>query len=246
MPLRTVLTSLLDILAPERCVLCDRDREARPWCARGPVVGGLRRWDEPHLCGDCGHSLGSIARRTEVEGLTVWAGATTGADLAAVVAQWKYRGLRGLAWPLSGLLATAWPLLPPGISEHCLLVPVPLHRRRRRERGFNQAEMLAKLLARERDLTVASGLVRRARATPQQAQLDADPERVANVRGAFRARPPRGQGEADEPLLLVDDIVTSGATAGAAAAALTAAGWHVEGVLALATSLPGDSGPGPC
>lgn len=101
-----------------------------------------------------------------------------------------------------------------------LIVPVPLHPTRKREREFNQAEVLARSLARTMGLPVA-GLLRRVRPTTTQTRLDRE-ERSENLRDAFRLRenrPVRGKS-----LLLVDDVFTTGSTADACARVLAAAG----------------------
>jgi ComF family protein len=101
------------------------------------------------------------------------------------------------------------------------LVPVPLHPRRRRERGFNQAELLALALARGTGLEVSPGLLVRRRDTSSQAGLSAASRR-RNVTGAFAARHrPRLVGRT---LVLVDDVITTGATAAACARVLKQAG----------------------
>ncbi len=114
-----------------------------------------------------------------------------------------------------------------------VLVAIPLHARRHRARGFNQAEVLARVVAGDLGLPVLRGCLRRCRATRQQAALaagDAD-DRRGNVAGAFVASvpacvpPPR--------VALVDDLVTTGATWAAAAHALALAGWDVRWGLAL-------------
>ncbi|MCB1183888.1 ComF family protein, partial [bacterium] len=108
------------------------------------------------------------------------------------------------------------------------LVPLPLHSRRRRERGFNQAEILAR---RGGGPPVASGLLRRIRSTAQQARRPDAAARLANVAGAFRAV--RGPGPGEDPRLgLLDDLVTGGATVAAGADALEAAGWRVAWIAA--------------
>jgi ComF family protein len=107
------------------------------------------------------------------------------------------------------------------LSRDVVLVPVPLHPRRRRERGFNQAELLAAALGRRYGLVVASGVLVRRKDTAPQTGLSAAARR-ANVAGAFAVRH-RGA-VAGRLLVLVDDVVTTGATARVCAALLRGAG----------------------
>ena len=102
------------------------------------------------------------------------------------------------------------------------LAPVPLHPRRLAKRGFNQAEEIARFAGRELGLPVSSGICRRVRHTRMQSRLS-DDERLSNVAGAFEC-----SGSPLRPAI-VDDVVTTGATADAVAAALIAAGAeHVQ------------------
>jgi ComF family protein len=134
--------------------------------------------------------------------------------LARAVRALKFRGRRAVATTLGEAMTDVLPAGP-----HDVVVPVPLHRSRLRERGYNQAALLARALARAARLPVLStGLVRR-RPTPSQADLDASARR-ANVRAAFVASA-RVAGAA---VVLVDDVLTTGATADACARALRDAG----------------------
>ena len=125
--------------------------------------------------------------------------------------------------------------------DYDALVAVPLHRLRRRERGFNHAALLARLAARQTGVPYLTQLVYRRRPTGQQARLPATaPERLTNVSGAFAAA---DVWQTSRPrLAIVDDLITSGATLGAVAAALQEAGWRV--VLGVAAGLaPGADSP---
>ncbi len=139
----------------------------------------------------------------------------------------KYRGRTVLAEPLGDLMATYW-------TQHTMpidvLVPVPLHAARLRERGYNQAALLAREMARRVGLTVDERVLVRRRATASQVKLDAD-QRKANVRAAFRCS---GDGLTAKRILLIDDVCTTGATLEACAAALYDGGARSVQALTLA------------
>lgn len=140
----------------------------------------------------------------------------------------KYDGLRPAARGLGRRLAVAVARLADDAPADLLVVPVPLHRSRHRGRGFNQARMLAEHALThlhrthpEWRLTLAPGLLVRQRATQSQAGLTPRQRRI-NIRGAFRVTQP--QAVAGRHVLVIDDILTTGATARAAAQALVRAG----------------------
>lgn len=145
----------------------------------------------------------------------------------------KYEGRRDLGAPLARYLTAT--LDAPDWAAFCAqldaVAPVPLHDARRRARGYNQAELLAAGLCRQRRLPLRTDLLRRTKLTDSQVGLNAV-ERRANVDGAFHAAPAcRGL-----RLLLVDDVYTTGATLRACAHAARAAG--AAEVYALALALP--------
>lgn len=141
----------------------------------------------------------------------------------------KFDGWRGLAPQMARAMVR--PARRLGMEEPLSLAPVPLSRARQRERGFNQAELLARGLADETGWALVN-LLRRSRTGEQQARLGRR-RRAANVRDLFEVD--RGW-RANElrSVLLVDDVVTTGATAAACVAALTAAGFHCAGVVSFA------------
>jgi predicted amidophosphoribosyltransferase len=172
--------------------------------------------------------------------LPVVAAARTHPDLVRLVGRFKYHGCRGLAWPLTRLLQRAYIAGRNHYGPVEAAVPVALHRRRQRKRGFNQAEILCRSLGKLEGLPVMSGVLNRKRGTDQQAKLKTTDLRRHNLSGAFCARGPDegspGTSGRVPRVCLVDDLITSGWTVRSAAEALHAAGWTVAWVLALGLS----------
>lgn len=148
----------------------------------------------------------------------------------------KYRGWQAVAEPMARRMAELpWPW---DVDEEArVVVPVPVSAVRWRERGYNQAELLARHFAALTNRTCEPTLLVRARATETQTALH-PAERRANVAGAF-AVPPGARAVLDQAhLLLVDDVWTTGATALACADALLAAGARAVSVVTFARALP--------
>ncbi len=225
----TIIGTALDLVYPEHCLVCGAARDGRAWTAAGARVRGLARWDATHLCAGCAKDLAAPPRWGAVDAVPVVAAQPEGATLVALVGACKYRGLRGVAWPLGRLLGPAAQAARARYGDVDALVPVPLHPRRQRERGFNQAALLAGVVAVELGLRVDAHVLARRRATGQQASLPTEGSaRDANVAGVFVARE-----VGDARVALVDDLVTTGATWRAARDALADAGWTVAWGLAL-------------
>lgn len=244
-PWQVGLTALLDLVFPPFCPVCSaRLAEDRrdPLC--GPCWSRVERVTPP-WCAICGIALGRFAtHRLEIDEGSLRCGACrthppaftyarTAAHYDGVAQEalkaFKFGGRRALAAPLGDLVADIGRARLP-ISTPDLLVPVPLHPARERERGFNQALLLARRVGRAWDVAVESALSRRA-ATRPQTDLSAEERRV-NVRGAFSVRRP--ERVAGRHVVVVDDIVTTGSTVDACAAALRAAGASTVGVVAAA------------
>lgn len=220
---RLLLDAALALLLAPACAACGA---ALDHPSRGPVCAGcwsavvtiapplcdgcgdpLAAWQaiEPPRCGRCQQGARAITRERAI-------GAYDGA-LRAILHALKYDGRRSVAPRLGALLAQSGAAVLAGAG---VAVPVPLHRSRRRQRGFNQAEDIARALP----LPMVRALVRR-RATASQTDLPAEARR-ANVRGAFTlARGARVRGAV---VVLVDDVSTTGATLEACARVLLAAG----------------------
>lgn len=234
-PLRTMAGRLLDLLLPPHCLACRGPADAPGrlcpacWAAvdfiAAPVCSacGLPLdfdLGPDALCGGCAADTpafdqaravmryGDVARR-----LVVGFKHADRTHLAPTLATWLSR--------VGGDL----------LEQADLLVPVPLHRRRQVARRFNQSAMLAHAVARKTGMPVATGALRRRRQTSSQAGLNRA-QRRTNVSGAFEV-PARAQ-IAGRRVVLVDDVMTTGATVDACAKALRRAGADHIAVLTLA------------
>ena len=207
--------TVLDLLLPPACAGCGRyGATICPACR-----AGLRRLGSPadqFLAPDPSLVVGDAL----ILGLAAFAHR----DAAQrILRRLKYGGGRRLAGPLAEMALPALRRLL-AVTGPATLVPVPLHRSRQRDRGYNQAELLATELGRRANVAVWPALVRR-RATQRQHGLD----RATRLRNLSQAMtlsmvPPEGQDGRDGAVVLVDDILTTGATLEACAVILRAAG----------------------
>lgn len=157
-----------------------------------------------------------------------WCAAFTGPVRAAVHAL-KYGGERRLVEPLAAFMAQRWRRASRGGD---LLVPVPVHAARRRERGFDQAEELARVVGRILDLEVATCLARQQKTTAQHSLGRTD--RARNVGHAFAIAPRAAASVSGRWVVLVDDVMTTGATLRGCAAVLREQGARGVSALTLA------------
>lgn len=225
--LRRAGLALLDLLYPPFCtvcrapaasgeVLCEACRAKAPvinapFCqvCSTPFSGQI---DAPFTCGHCEkrsfHFACAVSHRQSRE------------SVRELVHQFKYSGKMHLLQPLGEWLAET--LVDPRLhTPPCdRLVPVPLHPVRRRERGFNQAQLLAEDLARRSGLPVDNCL-RRTRYTKSQTAFDRE-TRMENLRGAFQMR--QNHDVSNLHLLLIDDVLTTGSTVDECARVLLGAG----------------------
>lgn len=198
---------LLELAAPGRCAVCNLSSR-----------GGL--------CARCDAEREAPPERS-LEGVPIVAAIRYAPPFDRAIQRFKY----GSRPDLARQLAKLWSDMPELAAD--VLVPVPLHARRLAERGYNQSALLAAVLGPRLGLPVDHRSLVRQRHVPKQAGMDRA-ARLSNVAGAFRVRP--GAPISSRRVVLVDDVVTTGATASACIGALRAAGADVTAVLAVASA----------
>lgn len=150
--------------------------------------------------------------------------------LPTLIHQFKYNRMFGLAAPLGDLMVQAWPQWQYPTD---IIVAIPLHPTREKERGYNQSELLAQHLRQALGVPHCPQVVSRIRQTQPQVSLNAA-ERLMNMESAFSADP---QKVAGKKVLLIDDVCTTGATLSAAATALLTAGAETVSAYCLARAV---------
>ena len=197
------------LLAPPLC-----------WSCRGPTRDAL--------CRGCRGLLQRLATEPVLLcGVRVWAPLAYSGPARDLVGALKFRGAIGVADAMAAQIAAN---APRGLLRGSTLVPVPLHPRRLRSRGYNQAAAIADALARRTGLELADRLVRTGPPATQVGRHRAD--RQAGPAGSIDI-----QAEAPERVLLVDDVVTTGATLAACQRALRGAGTSEFGAVVFARTL---------
>ncbi|WP_394823749.1 ComF family protein [Pendulispora albinea] len=224
MPIPLLALDALDVLgvlaSPDRCAACDARVSFRTVFCRACACTVLE---------DSAASVSSSF---------TYAPFRYGGAIAEALRRFKYEGRADLARPLAHLLLRALPALRP--LQIDAVVPVPLHRARLVTRGFNQAALLARPLARHLSAAFLPCALERVVETEVQASLRKDP-RARNVRGAFVPRGSRGghgphtsRALEGARVLLVDDVTTTGATLAAATFAAREAGAYSVHAVVLA------------
>ncbi len=219
LPLLAKLTGVaLDFLFPHKCLGCGKEGNLIcPACRRHltPIVDPIcprcgRPQSSEILCPTCtvwSASIECIRSPLRFEGLT-----------RQIIHQFKYKNLRSLAQPLAVILKDYLRRSPLPVD---VVVPVPLHLRRLRERGYNQSALLAKAVSKLMNLPLIEGELKRVKYVLPQARTHSVAERRTNAKGAFSCVQFSKPGQA---VLLIDDVATSGATLDACANALKTAG----------------------
>ena len=213
---------LLALLAPSRCYWCAGLSPCAPACARcaAALPHNLRACRACAMplpsatpLSVCAHCLDEAPPQDHS-----WAAFRYEDPVALALVELKFRGRLAPAHLLGHLMAEALARRAAPLPE--LLIPVPLHARRLRQRGYNQSLELGREVARRLSLRLEPAAARRVRATGEQTRLDAA-MRKRNVRGVFAADGARVRGR---HVALLDDVITTGATVAELARTLRAAG----------------------
>ena len=235
----SVLTALTELLFPSLCLSCGRillERRGHPFCS--DCYSGIRFIAAP-LCPVCGipypseespdHTCGDCILNKRHIGAARSLGVYESVLLDAIYT-FKYGGNLTLGERLGRLMADHdYPSF--RIGDYSLIVPVPLHPRRLRQRGFNQSVILAREIANRRGIAMDFHALRRVVDTESQAGLKKE-ERRSNIRKAFSIPDPeRVRGRR---ILIVDDVYTTGSTLGECARVLVKGGAEAVGALTLA------------
>ncbi|OIO89853.1 MAG: hypothetical protein AUJ92_20425 [Armatimonadetes bacterium CG2_30_59_28] len=216
---------LLDLLYPPRCQCC-QEFSADLICVE--CAQGFQSV-EPPFCEQCGVPFDPAAIVVGVCGECREGRCALGRmrstfyfreSVRTAIHAFKYRGCRRLFRPLGEMMGGRFPELFGNLQVQCIL-PVPLHPRRERERGFNQAVLLASVIGETCAIPVMSDVLHRSKFTQPQVGLT-KAQRAENMRGAFTVT--RGEAVREKRVLLVDDVLTTGSTIAACARILTKAG----------------------
>ncbi len=220
---------LLELFIPPVCQLCPEIRWADiPLCRK--CLSGINRIEAP-VCQKCGLGVCGCGEDPGGELDSSRFLFTLTPVLASVIHGFKYRH-RPRNIRFLGAYMRYRPDLIPYIRGFDALIPVPLHPLRRRERGYNQSEILAKVLAQSHDISMQASWLKRVRYTGTQTKLGKD-SRQTNLQDAFVCSHP--DSVTGKRILLVDDVYTTGATARQCAAILKASGAREVGLFALAS-----------
>ncbi|MFA5323765.1 MAG: ComF family protein [Smithella sp.] len=243
MTLNEVFSNLSEVIFPPKCLGCAeiiKSSNGQIFCStcngeinfiNGSIcpVCGTTFSDSPaesHLCGDC------LEKRPYFS----YARAVFSYEdiILNAIHQFKYNRNISIGEMLASFMAD---FSFPGINytDYCMIIPVPLHIKRLRERGFNQSLILARTIGEKQQIPVNFSLLKRKKFTLTQTGSNKK-ERKQNIKGAFEVSDPRKI--VDKNIILVDDVYTTGATVNECAKTLIKAGAQRVSVLTIARVLP--------
>ena len=224
-----LLGGLLDFVLPPLCLGCGQFNDS-PLCVCPACLEAIDIYDHP-ICLNCFQPVtsGVVCRACDDRSFPLYAYGDYSAPLKDVVIQFKFKGITSPAALFAKLILDKFEANL-AAQPADWLVPVPLHPSRQARRGYNQAALLAERLSARLHLPVNQDIIERVRRRRPQARLDLR-HRARNIRLVFEATPSEIE---DTPLILVDDVVTSGATMLEARHTLEQAGYRVVAAISMA------------
>ena len=241
--IKGIFESFIDLLYPPSCLLC---RNAIPiknkeiiLCA--PCLNAIQP-NQPPFCKKCSRSLQGYyqtplcfeCRNLKPHFNFAYASCYYNDSMRKLIHLFKYGQKTALQYFFTELIDSFLKIYKIRLSHFDLLVPVPLHSVRLRERGYNQAHLLAKNLSKKLNIKLAESNIIRIKNTKNQAVLS-QKDRWTNIQGAFRIKQPSAF--LKRSVLLIDDLLTTGATASECAKILKAHGAKKVGVLTVAIAV---------
>lgn len=237
--LKHLLTGLCDLVYPPHCLICKKHlldhSPADMVCLH---CQNALTHNIPPFCLKCSRHLGAMAHprcrectKTKPQFDFAWAACLYKDPLKTLIYQFKYNQKTYLRRPFAQFIIGFVQRYHLDITQFDFIVPIPLFSSRFRERGYNQSQLLAEQIAREYDIPLSSKNLVRIRNTEHQTFLS-EKERWTNIRGAFRIKD--SAKISGKNILIIDDLLTTGATGSEAARTLKSAGAKTVGVLTLA------------
>ena len=242
---------LSDLFYPPQCLICQKSIPRSP--RRNPRHSSLKeaaeflcppclnqiRYNSPPFCVQCSRHLSEPLSYSRCKECRLrkphfdfaWSACLYAEPLQGLIHQFKYGQKTLLRHIFGQLIFSFLRQYHLDIEQFDLVIPIPLFSTRQRERGYNQAQLLAQDLVKEFNLTLCLNNLARIRHTQSQAQL-CEKERWTNIQHAFKIKQP--QNVIKKSILLIDDLLTTGATASEAAFTLKEAGAKTVAVLTLA------------
>ncbi len=234
-----MIQGLKELVFPDNCFLCQsflNSRHTRQLC--DTCLKSIKR-NTPPFCATCSRHLDhftedSLCQSCRTQKFTydrAWGACFYEEPVRTLLHNFKYHGKTALRTTCVALMTEFIDVYHMPVQQFDLVCPIPLHPVRLRERGFNQAQLLSDGICRRYQLTHEPHALIRQQATDAQAHLE-QKQRFTNLKGAFKMNP--SLSVTDKSILLVDDLLTTGATAASAAGTLKEAGAAYVGALTLA------------
>ena len=240
--LKQILTGLCDLVYPPHCLICQcylsnhpNDGHLCPKCL------GTIQYNKPPFCPVCTRSMGLSPKHRKCRNCRkttpgfdfAWAACPYLHPIKPLIIHFKYHQRTYLRKPLARIILKFTETYYLDLGQFDYLLPIPLHLARFRERGYNQSELLAQIISAKTKIPLNPKVLSRIRNTAHQTLLS-EKERWTNIQGAFRITQPLQV--SGKNILLIDDLLTTGATASEAARTLKAGGADKVGLLTLAVT----------